>query len=105
MTDPIALRNRFAMVKGAWDEHLRGVPLLVAAALEHRQPRVLGKALVGLRAQAEAERRPARGADDLLVTAGIAEPGADRRAAVGGTRRAGRLAQRMPLWLIRASVS
>ena len=25
MTDPIALRNRFAMVKGAWDEHLRGV--------------------------------------------------------------------------------
>jgi hypothetical protein len=26
MTDPIALRNRFAMVKGAWDENLRGVP-------------------------------------------------------------------------------
>jgi hypothetical protein len=26
MTDAIALRNRFAMVKGAWDEHLRGVP-------------------------------------------------------------------------------
>lgn len=26
MTDPISLRNRFAMVKGAWDEHLRGVP-------------------------------------------------------------------------------
>jgi hypothetical protein len=26
MTDPIALRNRFAMAKGAWDEHLRGVP-------------------------------------------------------------------------------
>ena len=26
MTNPIALRNRFAMVKGAWDEHLRGVP-------------------------------------------------------------------------------
>jgi len=26
MTDPIALRNRFAMVKGAWDDHLRGVP-------------------------------------------------------------------------------
>ena len=26
MTDPIALRNRFAMVKGAWDEHLHGVP-------------------------------------------------------------------------------
>ena len=26
MPDPIALRNRFAMVKGAWDEHLRGVP-------------------------------------------------------------------------------
>jgi hypothetical protein len=25
MTDPIALRNRFAMAKGAWDEHLRGV--------------------------------------------------------------------------------
>jgi hypothetical protein len=24
MPDPIALRNRFAMVKGAWDEHLRG---------------------------------------------------------------------------------
>ncbi len=22
----ISLRNRFAMVKGAWDEHLRGVP-------------------------------------------------------------------------------
>ena len=29
MTDPIALRNRFAMVKGAWDEHLRGVPFPV----------------------------------------------------------------------------
>ncbi len=26
MSDGIALRNRFAMVKGAWDEHLRGVP-------------------------------------------------------------------------------
>jgi hypothetical protein len=26
MTDPIQLRNRFAMVKGAWEEHLRGVP-------------------------------------------------------------------------------
>jgi hypothetical protein len=26
MTDPIVLRNRFAMVKGAWDENLRGVP-------------------------------------------------------------------------------
>jgi hypothetical protein len=26
VTDPIALRNRFAMVKGAWDENLRGVP-------------------------------------------------------------------------------
>jgi hypothetical protein len=26
MTNPIVLRNRFAMVKGAWDEHLRGVP-------------------------------------------------------------------------------
>jgi hypothetical protein len=26
MTDPITLRNRFAMVKGAWEEHLRGVP-------------------------------------------------------------------------------
>ena len=26
MTDPIALRNRFAMVKGAWDDHLRGIP-------------------------------------------------------------------------------
>lgn len=27
MTDPIALRNRFAIVKGAWDEHLRGTPM------------------------------------------------------------------------------
>lgn len=26
MTDAISLRNRFAMVKGAWDEHLKGVP-------------------------------------------------------------------------------
>jgi len=26
MSDAIALRNRFAMVKGAWDENLRGVP-------------------------------------------------------------------------------
>jgi hypothetical protein len=25
MTDPIVLRNRFAMVKGAWEEQLRGV--------------------------------------------------------------------------------
>ena len=24
--EAISLRNRFAMVKGAWDEHLRGVP-------------------------------------------------------------------------------
>ncbi len=27
MTDPIALRNRFAIAKGAWDEHLKGVPM------------------------------------------------------------------------------
>jgi hypothetical protein len=27
MSNAIALRNRFAMVKGAWDEHLRGVPI------------------------------------------------------------------------------
>ena len=26
MSDAIALRNRFAMVKGAWDDHLRGIP-------------------------------------------------------------------------------
>jgi hypothetical protein len=26
MSNAIVLRNRFAMVKGAWDEHLRGVP-------------------------------------------------------------------------------
>ena len=26
MSDAIALRNRFAMVKGAWEDHLRGVP-------------------------------------------------------------------------------
>src|SRR3954454_10315888 len=26
MSDAIALRNRFAMVKGAWDEHLRAAP-------------------------------------------------------------------------------
>src|ERR1700754_3275363 len=26
MTDAIALRNRFAMVKGAWDENLRATP-------------------------------------------------------------------------------
>ena len=26
MSEAIELRNRFAMVKGAWDEHLRGVP-------------------------------------------------------------------------------
>ena len=27
MTDPIALRNRFAIVKGAWDEQLPGEPM------------------------------------------------------------------------------
>jgi hypothetical protein len=26
MSDAITLRNRFAMVKGAWDDHLRGTP-------------------------------------------------------------------------------
>jgi hypothetical protein len=26
MSDAISLRNRFAMVKGAWDENLSGVP-------------------------------------------------------------------------------
>jgi len=26
MSDAIALRNRFAMVKGAWEDHLSGVP-------------------------------------------------------------------------------
>lgn len=26
VSDAIALRNRFAMAKGAWEEHLRGVP-------------------------------------------------------------------------------
>ncbi|MDP9376490.1 MAG: hypothetical protein M3P40_02765 [Actinomycetota bacterium] len=25
--DQIELRNRFAMAKGAWDEHLKGVPM------------------------------------------------------------------------------
>jgi hypothetical protein len=26
MSDAIGLRNRFAMIKGAWEEHLRGLP-------------------------------------------------------------------------------
>jgi hypothetical protein len=27
VSDPIALRNRFALAKGAWDEHLPGEPV------------------------------------------------------------------------------
>ena len=37
MSEAIELRNRFAMVKGAWDEHLRGVtfpPLGEGTAIE-----------------------------------------------------------------------
>ena len=34
MSDAIALRNRFAMVKGAWDDHLRGIPFPPQRVLE-----------------------------------------------------------------------
>ncbi len=65
MTDPIALRNRFAMVKGAWDEHLRGVPF----------PRSLGEGT----AEEKIERLELALVDELLrrATPETAEQTAD----------------------------
>jgi hypothetical protein len=57
MTDPIVLRNRFAMVKGAWDEHLRGVPFpnLGAGSAEEKIERLELALVDEMRARATAE--------------------------------------------------
>ena len=54
------------------------VARLEARAREHRQPRVLGESL-GPVAHAHRERRAARVVDQLLVGAGVAEPGGAHR--------------------------
>ena len=57
MTNPIALRNRFAIVKGAWDEHLRGVPMpaLGEGTAEEKIERLELALVDGMRERATAE--------------------------------------------------
>ena len=57
MTDPIALRNRFAIVKGAWDEHLRGVrmPALGEGTAEEKIERLELALVDEMRARATPE--------------------------------------------------
>ncbi len=58
MSDAIALRNRFAMVKGAWDEHLGGVafPALGEGTAEAKIERLELALVDELLARATAER-------------------------------------------------
>ena len=63
MTDPIALRNRFAMVKGAWDEHLRGVPFprsLGEGTAEEKIERLELALVDEMRARRDARDAPSR---------------------------------------------
>jgi hypothetical protein len=57
MTDAIALRNRFAMVKGAWDEHLPGVafPALGEGSAEQKIERLELALVDGMRERATPE--------------------------------------------------
>ena len=57
MTDPIALRNRFAMVKGAWEDHLPGVsfPALGEGTAEEKIERLELALVDEMRARAEPE--------------------------------------------------
>jgi hypothetical protein len=54
MSDAISLRNRFAMVKGAWDENLRGVPFpaLGEGTAEQKIERLELALVDGMRARA-----------------------------------------------------
>jgi hypothetical protein len=58
MTDPILLRNRFAMVKGAWEDHLRGVPFpqLGEGTAEQKIERLELALVDEMRARADPER-------------------------------------------------
>lgn len=58
MTDPIVLRNRFAMVKGAWEDHLRGVPFpaLGEGTAEQKIERLELALVDGMRERADPER-------------------------------------------------
>jgi hypothetical protein len=57
MSDAISLRNRFAMVKGAWDENLRGVPFpaLGEGTAEEKIERLELALVDGMRARATPE--------------------------------------------------
>ena len=57
MTDPIVLRNRFAMVKGAWDEQLPGVafPSLGEGSAEQKIERLELALVDEMRARATPE--------------------------------------------------
>jgi hypothetical protein len=57
MTDPIALRNRFAMVKGAWEDHLPGVafPQLGEGTAEEKIERLELALVDGMRERATPE--------------------------------------------------
>src|SRR4051794_7898802 len=71
-----ARRRRPPSAKMARPSSRKGTDGLVAAALAHRDARVLGVVLgVGLRALAQGEARAARVADDSLVAAVVAEAG------------------------------
>ena len=58
MSDAIALRNRFAMVKGAWDEHLRGVPFPPWARAPRRRRSSASSSRWSTRCAAGRRRRP-----------------------------------------------
>ena len=55
--ETISLRNRFAMVKGAWDEHLRGVafPALGEGTAEQKIERLELALVEGMRSRATPE--------------------------------------------------
>ena len=76
MTDPIALRNRFAMVKGAWEDHLPGVPF----------PRSLGDGT----AEEKIERLELALVDEMRARATPETRRAGRRRDVGHRPRAPR---------------
>ena len=67
MSDAIALRNRFAMVKGAWDDHLRGVPFpaLGEGTAEEKIERLELALVDEMRAPGDARDRRAGGRRDV----------------------------------------
>ena len=86
MSDAIALRNRFAMVKGAWDDHLRGVPFpaLGEGTAEEKIERLELALVDEMRARATPET--AEQAADAMWGLVHARPGRRSRQAAGHAR-------------------